>query len=169
VDEDGVSTVIVEDASCLAVQKIVQEAGIALLVGLGARVLTATGKDLTASDDELQVAMRQLIGVFGELEKARLAKRMQPEPESDRGREKEKVQGRKSRLERLQRTGAPWEVIEALQEAAALARRLRRANPRTGKQRSLRTIARELADAGHFNERGKPYDSRTILEMIRRK
>jgi hypothetical protein len=36
-----------------------QEAGIATLAGLGVRVLTARGDDLTDSDDEMRVAMRQ--------------------------------------------------------------------------------------------------------------
>jgi DNA invertase Pin-like site-specific DNA recombinase len=61
---NGVRTVIVEDASRFARTLMVQEAGIATLAGLGVRVLTSRGDDLTESDDEMRVAMRQIAGVF---------------------------------------------------------------------------------------------------------
>ena len=73
---NGVRTVIVEDASRFARHLLTQEAGIALLVGLGVRVLTANGDDLTDSDDEFRVAMRQIMGVFSQLEKTRLVKKL---------------------------------------------------------------------------------------------
>ena len=73
---NGVRTVIVEDASRFARHLLTQEAGIALLVGLGVRVITASGDDLTDSDDEFRVAMRQMMGVFSQLEKTRLVKKL---------------------------------------------------------------------------------------------
>ena len=76
IEGNGVRTVIVEDASRFARHLLRQEAGIALLVGLGVRVLTATGDDLTDSDDEFRVAMRQIMGVFSQLEKTRLVKKL---------------------------------------------------------------------------------------------
>ena len=42
-------------------------------------------------------------------------------------------------------------------EAVALAKRLHRASPKTGKRMSLRKIAAALAEAGHLNERGQPW------------
>ena len=48
---NGVNTVIVEDASRFARTLMVQEAGIAMLVGLGVRVLTSRGDDLTDSGE----------------------------------------------------------------------------------------------------------------------
>src|SRR5262245_47963101 len=56
---NGVRIVIVEDASCFAGTPMVQEAGIAALAGLGVRVLTSRGDDLTDSDDAMRIAMRQ--------------------------------------------------------------------------------------------------------------
>src|SRR5690242_3526286 len=53
---NGVNTVIVEDASRFARSLMVQEAGIATLAGLGARIVTSRGDDLTDSDDEMRVA-----------------------------------------------------------------------------------------------------------------
>jgi hypothetical protein len=43
----------------------------------------------------------------------------------------------------------------------------RRASPKTGKRRSLREIAAELAQVGHLNERGKPYTAQSIKTMLR--
>ena len=55
---------------------------------------------------------------------------------------------------------------EALSEAVALAKRLRRASPKTGGRMSLRKIAAELEVVGHVNERGQRYDARSIKNML---
>lgn len=154
---NGVRTVIVEDASRFARTLMVQEAGIAMLVGLGVRVLTSRGDDLTDSDDEMRVAMRQIVGVFSQLEKARLVKKLR----GARARKKAasgKCEGRKP-------------LAEVNPEAAALAKRLRRArikpNKRGEKRRmSLRQIGAELAAAGYLNERGRPFNHMAIARMI---
>src|SRR5262249_43463651 len=73
---NGVNTVIVEDASRFARTLMVQEAGIAMLVGLGVRVMTSRSDDLTDSADEMRVAMRQIVGVFSQLEKTSLLKKV---------------------------------------------------------------------------------------------
>lgn len=41
-----------------------------------ARVLTAAGDELTDSDDEFRVDMRQIMGVFSQREKTRLVKKL---------------------------------------------------------------------------------------------
>jgi DNA invertase Pin-like site-specific DNA recombinase len=40
------------------------------------RVLTASGDDLTNTDDPMNVAMRQIAGAFAQLEKARLVAKL---------------------------------------------------------------------------------------------
>jgi hypothetical protein len=47
-----------------------------------------------------------------------------------------------------------------------MAKRLRRANPVTGDRMSFQRIADLLADAGHLNERGKPYNRKSVLAMV---
>jgi hypothetical protein len=47
-----------------------------MLVGLVVRVMTSRSDDLTDSDDEMRVAMRQIVGVFSQLEKTRLVKKL---------------------------------------------------------------------------------------------
>jgi Resolvase, N terminal domain len=51
IEGNGVRTVIVEDASRFARELMAQELGITLLISRGVRLLTASGDDLTASDD----------------------------------------------------------------------------------------------------------------------
>ena len=96
----GLRTVVVEDASRFARTLMVQEAGIAtLLAGLGVRVLTSRGDDLTDSDDEMRVAMRQIAGVFSQLEKTRLVKKLRGARQRKRQATGKKVEGRKSLAE----------------------------------------------------------------------
>ncbi|MES0403929.1 MAG: hypothetical protein ABUJ93_10560 [Hyphomicrobium sp.] len=52
--------------------------------------------------------------------------------------------------------------------AVALAKRLHRASPKTGKRMSLRKISRTLEEAGHLNERGKCFNPRSIKAMLER-
>ena len=72
IDGNGVRTVLVEDASRFARELMAQELGITLLISRGVRLVTASGDDLTASDDPTRKMMRQIAGAFAEYEKARL-------------------------------------------------------------------------------------------------
>jgi DNA invertase Pin-like site-specific DNA recombinase len=161
---NGVRTVIVEDASRFARTLMVQEAGIAILAGSGVRVLTSRGDDLTDSDDEMRVAMRQIAGVFSQLEKTRLVKKLKTARDRKRA-TSGRCEGRWSRLRRAEEAKDAV-AVQALQDAVAMAKRLRRANPISGKRRSLRKISAELAAAGFLNERGAPYNPRTVRAMI---
>lgn len=152
---NGVRTVIVEDASRFARSLMVQEAGIAILVAMGVRVLTSRGDDLTESDDEMRVAMRQIAGVFSQLEKARLVKKLKTARERKRE-QTGKCEGRKG-------------LRETSPEVVALAKRLHRASPKTGERRSLRTIARLLAEAGHVNSKGEPFAAKVVANMVRQR
>ena len=60
IEGNGVRTVIVEDASRFARELMAQELGITLLISRGVRLLTASGDDLTASDDPTRKMMRQI-------------------------------------------------------------------------------------------------------------
>ena len=82
-------TVIVEDAS-----RARELMGITLLISRGVRLLTASGDDLTASDDPTRKMMRQIAGAFAEYEKARLVSKLRHARERVR-QEKGKCDGRK--------------------------------------------------------------------------
>jgi DNA invertase Pin-like site-specific DNA recombinase len=164
IEGNGVRTVLVEDASRFARELMAQELGITLLISRGVNLVTASGDDLTASDDPSRKMMRQIAGAFAEYEKARLVAKLR----AARVRKREEVgrcEGRLTRLERAQRSGDTKEVAR-LEAVVAEARRLRRASPKTGERRSLRKIAAELASQGHLNERGEPYSAKSVRTML---
>lgn len=98
IEANGVRIVIVEDASRFARLLVVQEAGILALIERGVRVLTASGEDLTETDDPYKVAMRQIAGVFAQLEKSRLVGKLKGARDRMRA-AGVKVEGRKSYAE----------------------------------------------------------------------
>jgi DNA invertase Pin-like site-specific DNA recombinase len=151
IEGNGVRLVLVEDASRFARELVVQEAGILALIQRGVRVITAGGDDLTETDDPFKVAMRQIAGVFAQLEKSRLVGKLRAARERKRARG-EKVEGRKSHAELRP------EVVE-------LARKLHR-YPVNGKRRSLREIAEEMARQGFTGGGGKPYAAMSIKRML---
>ena len=155
IEGNGVRVVIVEDASRFARQVMVQELGVLALQRRGVKVLTANGDDLTETDDEMKVAMRQMASVFAQFEKARLVKKLAVA----RKRKREatgKCEGRKSHG-------------ELRPDVVKRARELRHAGagrkPKGGVL-SLRDIATVLAIEGHINERGKPFNPKSISAML---
>ena len=129
-----------------------QELSITLLAKRGVRLLTASGVDLTDSDDLGRKMMRQVPGAFMEYEKARLVGKLRGARERKRKETGKKVGGRKSHAEL-------WP------EVVAEARRLRRAKAKTGRL-SYPEISARLKDAGYRNERGEPFNSQSVRAMI---
>ena len=152
IEGNGVRIVIVEDASRFARDLMVQELGLLLLIKRGVTVYACNGDNLTETDDPMKRAMRQIAGVFAELEKHRLVSKLKAARERKRA-TGVKVEGRKSYLER-----------DA--DMVALAKRLYRRNPKTGDRRSLREIAAELAKAGHLASSGQPFTAASIKRMV---
>jgi DNA invertase Pin-like site-specific DNA recombinase len=141
-EANGVKTVIVEDASRFARKVIVQELGIVTLIARKVVCWSAAGDlELTNTDDEFKVTMRQIAAAFAQLEKARLLKKLKSARDRKRA-AGEKVEGRKS-------------IAETKPKTVELAHKLARARPKGGK-RSLREISAELAAAGHTTKSGKP-------------
>jgi DNA invertase Pin-like site-specific DNA recombinase len=153
IEGNGVRTVIVEDASRFARELVVQELGIALLAKRDVRLLTASGDDLTDSDDLGRKMIRQVAGAFAEYEKGRLVAKLRSGRERVRKATGKKVGGRKSHAEQ-------WP------ETVALAKRLRRASPKSRERLSFREISARLAEAGHRNERGQPFNPQSVRAMI---
>ena len=152
IEGNGVRVVIVEDASRFARELMAQELGISLLITREVRLITSSGDDLTASDDPSRKLMRQIAGAFAEYEKARLVHKLRHARARMR-KETGHCEGRKGHA-----TLRPETVAEA--------KRLRRASPKTGERLSYRDISTKLADAGHLNERGQPYNPKSVRAMI---
>jgi DNA invertase Pin-like site-specific DNA recombinase len=151
IETNGVSTVIVEDASRFARELMTQVLGILALIRHGVRVLTANGDDLTDNADPSRKMMRQIAGAFHEYEKARLVAKLKAARERRRA-TVGKCEGRKS-----------WSEINP--NLVREANRLRRRSPK-GHRRSLREVASELAKLGYKNERGAVFNAASVASMV---
>lgn len=154
IEDNGVRVVLIEDASRLARSLIVQELAIVALKERDVRVIASNGDDLTETEDEMKVAMRQIAGAFAQLEKTRLVKKLRASRERKRA-TGVKVEGRKRIAER---EGGDVIVAEA--------KRLRRRSPKTGQRRSLREIADKLARQGYVSTSGRPFSSSVVRSMV---
>ncbi len=153
IEGNGVKLVLVEDASRFARSVIAQELGVLVMAERGVRVLTASGDDLTNTDDPAKVMMRQIAGAFAQYEKARLVAKLKGARDRKSVQAGKRIEGRK---------GYDDTNPELVREAKRLARR----NPKTGKTRSLREIATELAGLGHVTASGKPFSASQVQRLL---
>ena len=72
---------------------------------------------------------------------------------------------RKRKREREGRCEGRKPLSETRPEVVALARKLRRRKPKSGRI-SLRGVSSELAARGFLNERGKPYAAKSVASML---
>jgi DNA invertase Pin-like site-specific DNA recombinase len=144
IEGNGVRVVLVEDSSRFARDLVAQELGVVALIKLGMRVLTATGDDLTNTDDPMKVAMRQIAGAFSQLEKARLVAKLKAAREAQG-----KLGGRRG-------------YAEAMPETVALAKQLH------AEGLSYRKISAALAERGHVTGSGKPHVASAVQKMLGR-
>ena len=76
IEENGVRVVLVEDASRFARSVVAQELGVLAMQARGVTVRTASGDNLTQTDDPAKIMMRQIAGAFAQYEKARLVAKL---------------------------------------------------------------------------------------------
>ncbi len=157
---NGVRTIVVETANRFARDLIVAETGYRLLREQGIELIAADSPNSFVDDTPTAALIRQVLGAVAQFEKAALVAKLKGARDRKR-RETGKAEGRKHRVERLDAEGA-----QKFADAVAMAKRLRRANPKTGERRSLREIAAELEKAGHLNERGARYSPTSVKRMI---
>jgi len=157
---NGVRTIVVETANRFARDLIVAETGYRLLREQGIELIAADSPNSFVDDSPTAALIRQVLGAVAQFEKAALVAKLKGARDRKR-RETGKAEGRKHRIERL---GA--DDAEKFAEAVAMAKRLRRASPKTGERRSLREIAAELEAAGHLNERGARYSPTSVKRML---
>lgn len=157
IEGNGVRVVLIEDATRFARELIVQELGILALIGRGVRVITASGDDLTETDDPFKVAMRQIAGAFAQLEKARLVGKL-------KGARERKMKAQAERGEKV-KCGGRRSYVEQNADMVALAKRLHR-YPVNGRRRSLREVSAELATQGHVAASGKPFGAEAVRRMV---
>ena len=152
---NGVKVVIVETANRFARDLIVQETGHRMLRNLGIELIAADSPDSFVDDTPTAILVRQILGAVAQFEKAALVAKLKGARERVR-RQRGKCEGRKAHC-------------EVKPEAVALAKQLRRANPKTGERSSLRDISAALQVAGYVNEYGRPFNPNSIKSMVERK
>jgi len=151
---NGVHTIIVETANRFARDLIVQETGSRMLQKRGIELIAADSPNAFVDATPTADLIRQVLGAVAQFDKAMTVAKLQGARDRKR-RETGKCEGRKP-------------LTELHPEVVAMAKRLRRANPVTHKHMSLRKISEALAKAGHLNERGQPYNPKSILAMVGR-
>jgi DNA invertase Pin-like site-specific DNA recombinase len=153
IEGNGVRVVIVEDASRFARSVIAQELGVLAMQQRGVRVLTASGEDLTSTDDPAKVMMRQIAGAFAQYEKARLVAKLKGARDRRSAELGRRIEGRK---------GYAATSPELVREAKRLARK----SPKTGERRSLRAIAAELERLGFVNGKGQRFAAAQVARLV---
>jgi DNA invertase Pin-like site-specific DNA recombinase len=150
---NGIKTIIVESPDRFARDLAVQLAGHDMLKGLGIDLIPASAPDFFTEDTPTAVLVRQVLGAIAQFEKASLVAKLKAARDRKRARDG-KCEGRRSH-------------VELNPELVAMVKRLRRRNPKTGRQKSLRAISRELAELGYRNIHGEPFAAESIAGMIR--
>jgi DNA invertase Pin-like site-specific DNA recombinase len=146
---NGVAVVLVEDATRFARDLAVQIAGHDRLRATGVELVPVNAPEHFREDTPTAVLVRQVLGAISQFEKAQLVAKLKAARDRKRvanGR----CEGRKP---------VPEEVVRE-------ARRLARRSPKTGKRRSLRAIAVELAKLDHAGPGGKPYGAESVKRML---
>jgi DNA invertase Pin-like site-specific DNA recombinase len=156
---NGVRTIIVETANRFARDLIVQETGHRMLREKGIEIIAADSPAAFVDDTPTTTFVRQVLGAVAQLDKAMTVAKLRGARE------------RKRREDGYCEGGKPLHM--KYPEAVRMAKRLHRANPITGKRRSLRKISAELASAGHMMARkyrgieaSRPFNPGTIKAMV---
>jgi DNA invertase Pin-like site-specific DNA recombinase len=153
IEGNGVRLVLVEDASRLARSVLVSELAIVIMAQRGVKIVTAGGEDLTDTDDPARVMMRQVAAAFAQYEKARLVAKLKGARDRKSAAAGRRIEGRRGYDDTN-----PALVREA--------KRLARKSPKSGRARSLREIAAELAAAGHVTSTGKPFSAGQVKRLL---
>lgn len=154
---NGCRTVIVESLDRFARDLLIQSTLIAKLSAEGVTLLSAaTGEDVTAAmvDDPMRRAMVQMQGVFAELDKNLIVKKLRKAREAKR-KAGERCEGAK-----------PYGTREG--EAAVLDRvRALRRKPRGGERLTWAAVAERLNAEGLLNRQGRPWTRQAIHKTAR--
>ncbi len=155
---DGVDTIIVESLDRLAREYRIQEQLLIYLASKDINLITAnTGENVTRaiSEDPMKKAMVQMQGIFAELDKSLLVKKLRKSRERIR-QERGKCEGRKGYKDTER--GA-----EILREIRWL-RRKRKGRVR----RTFNEIAENLNEQGYTAANGKPFTGNTVRGILHR-
>jgi DNA invertase Pin-like site-specific DNA recombinase len=148
---NGARTIIVESPDRFARDLMVQLAGHDMLKAKGIALIAASAPTFFLEDTPTAVLVRQVLGAIAQFEKAGLVAKLAAARKRKRV-ATGKCEGRKTHAERRP-------------EAVALAKALSRKRPKGG-QMSLRAVSAEMAARGFLNERGAPFNHKSIASML---
>ena len=148
---NGAKVVLVENVGRFARDLIVQLTGHDFLKGLGLELIPADAPDFFTDETPTAILVRQVLGAISQFEKGSLVAKLRAARDRKRA-ETGRCEGPKP---------PPLALVKE-------ARRLARRSPKTGRKRSLRVIARELAEAGHTSPTGRAYTAEGLRKLLAR-
>ena len=149
---NGARTILLESPDRFARDLAVQLAGHDMLQSQGIALIPTSAPDFFTEDTPTARMVRQILGAVSEFEKASLVAKLKGARDRKRA-QAGKCEGRKSHL-------------EARPEVVAIAKRLRRQNPKTGERMSVRRVGAELYRQGHANANGRPFACQSVRSML---
>lgn len=156
VEHNGVKTVLVENASRLARDLMVQEVIISQLREVGVRVIAAdSGTDLTVTDDDpTRTLIRQVLGAVSQFEKSVLVL---------------KLRAARQRVRRVRGHCEGAKTYGSYPGEAATVERMRqlRRKPVKGRRASLADIASTLNAEGFRNRAGRDWSVRMVFHVLK--
>ena len=148
---NGAKTIIVESPDRVARDLMVQLAGHDMLKARGVTLIAASAPMHFVEDTPTAVLVRQVLGAVAEFEKTTLVAKLAAARRRKRL-ANGKCEGRKG-------------LAETNPEAVVLAKRLARRKPKGGKL-SLRAVSTEMAAQGFLNERGRPFNPKSVSVLL---
>jgi DNA invertase Pin-like site-specific DNA recombinase len=146
---NGARVILIENASRFARDLVVQLTGHDLLKAQGITLLPVDAPDYFTDETPTAVMVRQILGAVSQFEKTSLVQKL-----------------RQAREEKRLTTGRCEGRPPVPAEAKALAKRLYRKNPKTGKRPSLRAISHALTERGFQSPSGNPYGPDSVKRMV---
>lgn len=156
--KNGVNTIVVESLDRLAREYRIQEQLLIYLASKGIDLIAAnTGENITEAinSDPMRKAMVQIQGVFAELDKSLLVRKLRKAREQKRASDG-KCEGRKG--------------YKDTEEGIALLKEIRRLRRRRkgGKGRTYDQVSEELNQQGYTAANGKPFTGNTVKGILHR-
>ncbi len=148
---NGARTIIVESPDRFARDLMQQLLGHDLLKKRGITLIAASAPAHFTEDTPTAVLVRQMLGGIAQFEKTTLVAKLRAARER-----KKKLTGK---------CGGRKSYAERDATMVMLAKKLAR-YPVNGRKRSLRDIAVELEAQGYVNERGKPFNAKSVASML---
>ena len=148
---NGTRTIVVESPDRFARDLMVQLAGHDMLKAKGVTLIAASAPTFFIEDTPTAVLVRQVLGAVAQFEKATTVAKLAAARKRKRL-ANGKCEGRKS-------------LSETRPEVVELVKALARKKPKGGKM-SLRAVSAAMAAQGHLNERGMPFNPKSIATML---